>query len=949
MEKPKKSKNYRSKLMKTILFLLICIIPALIAYEAYQLVAKSSSYEVNNIKVAVVNEDRPTQQNNRTWDVGGQLVNKLRDDKKSKVHWHFVSENESKRELNDGDVDMAVYLPSDLSINAASALGPRPRLSNIKIRMAKRNNFMSVQVNQQIANDVKQIVTANIQAVYDKILLNDIKEMGNQMKIASKGSNQINGNVLTVRSGKVSVSRDLDALTQQMLNFQDGSKAIDGQINSNSQMLSNQLNANAQNFSNQIQGTSQSFNSKVGANQQAMSSQLNDLSGNFDNQLNTLATGIDTLTINNKKINTSLASLQTGSSSVGGGLQSLSTNSADASKAVNDYTNKFGDLNQQLGSLNQQTAELNNNSQSDQATVAKTQAFVKSAGNLIDQALILKNIDITNLAKLKDDQKNNEALKNNAQEIIDKAKAVGDTNQQINNNDKSALANLTDLDKDDSIAPDVKSNLNDKYISPATKSLTSNAELSSSEAADLDKITTDATTIQSSIGNLSDEVATINKLVPAIQDLDKNELLSPENKDDAKTLTEALPHVVKTLQSIKGLSDATDQSTKTSNSLANNSEGINNNVAGLQTLVNKVNSDYSGVDKGLNGSKTDSDGVINEGQAVAENGGQIKANKAQAIRGVNNSADQGNAALANDLQAGLGQLSSNLDSYKGFDLSNMNQNMIDKVAANEKNNNDQLANAADSVKGVSQKASDNDNKIHDALGNLINNNRQLHGLLNRNAEKVIPINAKQKNVNSMINPVNNTVSGKGYGATLNKLFAPTIIAVVLYVGALLTYMAKIYSRRHRSISFGYKAVTAIAIIQAITVDFISVYFQVEPSNIVLLLLISTVAALSFNYISLAMNKIMGLVGLILMVVLLAVQIVISNNVIPANALGIFNKLAFLLPLTYGVKALNDVINSLLYTPALTGDMLALVAYPAILFAISFGLQKYRERKMLEKD
>lgn len=949
-----KKLRQQSWLMKILLVLLVCIIPLLIAYEAYQLVQSSSSYKVNNIKVAVVNEDRPTEQNNRHWDVGGQLVNKLRDDKKSNVHWHFVSENEADRELSNGDVDMAVIIPTDLSINASSALGPNPRISNLKIKMAKHNNFLSVQVNQQIANDVKQNVAENVQAVYAKILLNDIKDMGNQMKLASKGSSQVNGNVLTVKSGKVSVSRNLDALTNQMLNFQDGAKSIDGKINKNSEMLSNQLNENSQKFSSQLQSTTQDFNSSLNSSKQNTASQINKLSGNFDNQINTLSSGIDTLTINNKKINVNLGYVKDGSDAVGGNLKDLNSSSSNTDKSVNDYTKQFGKLNQQLAGISKQTNDLNSNSQDDQKTINVTNEFVKSSSDLIDQVVLLKAVDISGLDKLSNDQSATTSLKDKAKEISDNATQILNDNGTISSNDSSALATLNNLGQDSTISDDAKKN-----IASVQDNIKGNEVPLSDQKTKAATINADSQMISDNIGTISDQVATINKLLPILKNIDSSKLVNKDNgsqnqKDsegqiEAQELIKALPHVAETLKSIQGLNDESSQSVKDSSSLAGSSDNVNSSVSGLNDSVKAINSKYSGLNSQIGSTKDSSDSVVNEGQLLASDVKTDKDNKNSAVNGATQSSEQNNQALADDLQKGLGNLKTGLDTYKGFDPSSMNQSMTDQVSEAEKKNNDQLANAADSARETSQKASDNDNKIRDALGDLIDNNKHLNNLLTENANKVVPISTNQNNVNSIINPVNNNVSGKGYGAALNKLFAPTIIAVVLYIGALLTYMLKIYSQRHKKINISKKLIVFIAIVQAVGVDLLSVYFNVQPSNVVLLLLISVVTSLSFNGISIAMNKLMKLSGLILMVVLLAVQIVISNNVLPADALGIFNKVAFLLPLTYGVKALNDVINSFLYTPALTVDMVALISYPIILFVIIFIVEKIKKRKEMEKD
>ncbi|KRM91355.1 hypothetical protein FC87_GL000865 [Fructilactobacillus florum DSM 22689 = JCM 16035] len=905
------------------------MVPVLITYETFQLIENSSTYKANNIRVAVVNQDRPTQQNNRTWDVGGKLINRLRDEQQRDVHWKFLSAGAAKRELNNGTVDMMVTIPADLSFNASTALSPSPRMSTIKIKMAKRNNFLSVQVNQQIAAGVKEKVTKDIQAVYNKQLLNDIKGLGSQMKTASKGSSQINGNVLSIKSGKISVSRDLDGLVQQMLVFQTGSKAVDDQIAESSSKLSNQVNNNAEKLNQNLDSNSQQFDQQLGSSQQLMGKQINSAAAQVNGRIDTIASGIDTLAVNNKKINLNVSNLQAQSGVMGTGLQNLSATTKAANGTVDDYTNQLGSLYQQIDSNSASLGKLAQATDSDVATINQAQAFIKNAGSLITKVLVLKGAKLDQLDSEKTTQ---DDLKKATGNIDDETKQIDDHNQQ-------ALQQLNDLQNDDTIDADTKANLN-KYLDPVKKNLNDNKDA-------LKLINQNTGTINDKLSGLNEDIDKINDLLPKIDDLTKEKLVDQKSIDEINDLVKTLPQTVTTLNGFQTASAQAQQTAQTGKEMANQSARIKQSFGGVGNNLAKLNDNYHGLNDGVTTLKTSSDEAVSQGNDLNTNQVNVQDNQKQTVNDLTDSNDQENQKLTGGLQAATEQLSNNLNQYQ--ENSDFADPLNAQTAAGRSENADRLEAGTNAAKDISKRAADNDNKIHGSLADLLNNNARLYQMLNRDSGKVMRVNAGQRNVNKMINPVNNTISGKGYGAALNKLFAPTIISIALYVGAILTYAAKLYLRRHGKKSFNDKKAMAVAVVQALGVVVFSVLFKVNPNNFGLFAFNILFISLSFTVIALILNRMMGTNGLILMVILLAVQALISNNIVPTSALGIFNKIAWLLPLTYAVNALNDAINAVYFGAGQLLSLIGLGIYPVILGVAMLLLEFKKKRNQLATD
>ncbi|WP_054690804.1 hypothetical protein [Fructilactobacillus florum] len=371
---------------------------------------------------------------------------------------------------------------------------------------------------------------------------------------------------------------------------------------------------------------------------------------------------------------------------------------------------------------------------------------------------------------------------------------IDDETKQIDDHNQQALQQLNDLQNDDTIDADTKANLN-KYLDPVKKNLNDNKDA-------LKLINQNTGTINDKLSGLNEDIDKINDLLPKIDDLTKEKLVDQKSIDEINDLVKTLPQTVTTLNGFQTASAQAQQTAQTGKEMANQSARIKQSFGGVGNNLAKLNDNYHGLNDGVTTLKTSSDEAVSQGNDLNTNQVNVQDNQKQTVNDLTDSNDQENQKLTGGLQAATEQLSNNLNQYQ--ENSDFADPLNAQTAAGRSENADRLEAGTNAAKDISKRAADNDNKIHGSLADLLNNNARLYQMLNRDSGKVMRVNAGQRNVNKMINPVNNTISGKGYGAALNKLFAPTIISIALYVGAILTYAAKLYLRRHGKKSFNDK-------------------------------------------------------------------------------------------------------------------------------------------------
>ena len=118
----------------------VSLIPAL-----YNLIFLSSMWNpygnVKHLPVAVVNKDKSASFQNKTLNIGHDMVDNM--SKNKNLDYHFVTENEAQKGIEDGDYYMVITFPENLSSNAASLLTNDPKKLEISYQTTAGHSFVS--------------------------------------------------------------------------------------------------------------------------------------------------------------------------------------------------------------------------------------------------------------------------------------------------------------------------------------------------------------------------------------------------------------------------------------------------------------------------------------------------------------------------------------------------------------------------------------------------------------------------------------------------------------------------------------------------------------------------------------------------------------------------------------------------------------------------------------
>ena len=427
----------------------ISLIPAL-----YNIIFLSSMWDpygqLSELPVAVVNNDKEASYNGNTMTIGKDMVSNL--EKNKSLDFHFVSEKEGKKGLEDGDYYMVVTLPSDLSEKAASILSDHPEQMNINYQTSSGHSFIASKMSDSAMTQLKQNVSANVTETYTKVLFQKMGDLKSGLTKAADGSEQLANGASQLAVGSQTLSSNLDTLASSSLTFSDGTnqftKGLTTYVTGVKQLNSGlgTFNDGLQNYTSAVsqvdtglnQLSSKSPELVAGVNQLNTGmksyaggvSQLNTGLNQFSVGVNAYTSGVNKLSVGTNQLSSQSNTLRDGITQLNKGIKEISTQLNTTSQQKEDITQlttSLDELNKALQAVTiSDNTELKTTISNDLATIS-TLAQTIVTNSQSEQERTLSNLQSTvTYQTLTDAQKKElaEAVSNNSNSTIDSAKEI---------------------------------------------------------------------------------------------------------------------------------------------------------------------------------------------------------------------------------------------------------------------------------------------------------------------------------------------------------------------------------------------------------------------------------------------------------------------------------------------------------------------------------------------
>lgn len=175
---------------------------------------------VNDLPIAVVNQDKPAKMADESLTIGDDMVDKM--SKNKELDYHFVSSKSAQKGLKKGDYYMVITLPEDLSQRATTLLNPEPQKLTIRYQTSKGHGMVAAKMGETAMTKLKESVSQNITKIYTSAVFSSMTELQSGLKEASTGSQVLASGAKTAQAGSQTLSTNLAALTDASQQFQQG-------------------------------------------------------------------------------------------------------------------------------------------------------------------------------------------------------------------------------------------------------------------------------------------------------------------------------------------------------------------------------------------------------------------------------------------------------------------------------------------------------------------------------------------------------------------------------------------------------------------------------------------------------------------------------------------------------------------------------------------------------
>ncbi|ODJ49445.1 hypothetical protein BFR34_05185 [Brochothrix thermosphacta DSM 20171 = FSL F6-1036] len=862
--------------------------------------------KTENLKIAVINEDKPVEMEGKKLDVGDQLVSNLK--KNDSFDWQFVSnKEEANKELRTGDYYMIITIPKDFSKNASTVLDKKPKEMQLNYTTNPGKIMTGDLLGTQGATAVNQTISESVTEQYSKTIFTVIEKMGDGFGEASKASDKLAKGTNTVKDGNKKIATNLEKMADSTLTFQSGSKklvvGVDALQSGVSQLNTGatKLNTGIGTYTNGVDQLASGSNKLV-----AGADQLTANSGALNNGASSLANGLSQLQTGSSALQNGVGAVADGNKQLSDGLGQLAGKTPELVDGINQLAEGQKSLTAGLDKMNKNTEPLTNGLASMKDGIDQLSAGLNGTE--------MPNIDA---AKLKAQltavgtSLENIAATVQAPDQSDEVKAVANT---------AAFKAMTP-EQQKELMTALQTAVGGKAQKQAASLASAKENLQSVggtlNALDTEALTQQITKLKAGVAELQ---AGVNKLAPGSVTLANGiadaHAGSEKLQAGAEQLQASAPTLTGAINSASAASQKlADGASKANAGVGQLATGINSAADGSQTLNNGLSTYTAGVGTLGNGVST-----LNGGASkLAANSGQLQSGASQLATGTNQLAEK-----TPELASGVGQLNDG--------------------AGKLHDGATQLAEGSNKLTDGLTKVSDGTIKLGDTLGDA--------------STKVSDTNLNPANAKMISKPtdLNHTEISKvpNYGHGL----APYVIALALFVGALtfnVIFPIEVpvaYPKTAVSWWFSKFSVLVVhAVAQALLLDVIMLLFLgLEVDHVGQFVMITVFTSLAYMSIVAFLAITLGNPGRFIAMVLLVIQLGASAGTFPLPLTnGFFQAMHPFMPMTYAVNGYRQAMTSGLSNGVFWQTMGVMVGIVIVFNALLIAVLHLQRKKNYRLD
>ncbi|WP_251554384.1 YhgE/Pip domain-containing protein [Neobacillus muris] len=178
--------------------------------------------KLDQLPVAIVNEDQGAELDGQQLQLGKDLVKKLT--KSNEFKFQTVTKDEGYKQLNNEKYYMLIEIPKDFSKNATTLLDNNPKKLELIYVPNESFNFLSAQIGGTAAEKVKTAVAEQVTKTYAETMFDKVTDLADGIGQASDGAGELSSGAVELAGGSKELTEGLTTLAEKSLEFNQGVK-----------------------------------------------------------------------------------------------------------------------------------------------------------------------------------------------------------------------------------------------------------------------------------------------------------------------------------------------------------------------------------------------------------------------------------------------------------------------------------------------------------------------------------------------------------------------------------------------------------------------------------------------------------------------------------------------------------------------------------------------------
>ncbi|MEE8669508.1 MAG: YhgE/Pip domain-containing protein [Heyndrickxia coagulans] len=898
-----------------ILIPLIAVILAPVLYAGMFLWAFKDPYaKMDQLPVAVVNQDQGAKMDGQQLTLGKDLVSNLK--KSDAFDFHFVSEQHAMDGLRNRQYYMVIKIPESFSNNATTLLDKNPEKLQLQYMPNDSYNFLSSQIGETAMRKVKEKMANEISKTYAESVFQTAEKMAGGFKTASTGAAKLNEGAGKLDNGVTVLKQGSGRLLFGAASLQNGSTKVHNgalAVNSGAAALNKgmpvlqagivktgdgaqKLNAGAGRlYAGAVSLNNGTAQANTGA--KALKANLEKLASGsitFTKGLSDAASGAEKLASGTSTLRTGLNQLSTtGSRSLLAGALDLQKGAGELESGSSKLTSKLKEAETAIpAKLNAGITQMKTELPGKVAEGVSAE-LNKSVGQIGSGLTAAQSQISSAMAAQIADSVTEEQIKQTDELVETMGKQANLPDAQIKQMKKAAENRIQTRKQD--VQAKLQAQINAGLSDPFNR-IKQNAEAAvPSEDA-----------IAASISSQTDPA--FDQLSAGISKPNAN----IENDKNSPTVKSSLHELyVGAAKLNNGIADlnAGEQTyiTGLRNQFIPNLQKANDGAVGLQTGAERLASGLKQINSGAGTLATGAGKLADGSAALAEGTNKLQSGSSQLVNG-SFALKNGTGSLVsgtNELQSGSARLTAGAEK-----LANGTGQLASGTG--------QLASGSGQLASGIKELNGGSGRLSDGTKQLKNGTAELKNKLGDAANTASKIQANNKTYNMMADPVSLHTTHYDRVPNYGTGFTPYFLSLGLFIGALiLTIVYPLVESAgipKNGISWFFSklgVLLIVSILQSVIADLIILSgVGIHVKNVPLFLLFSVVTSFTFMALIQFLVTFLQNPGRFLAIVILILQLTSSAGTFPLEVIPKFIQwFNPLLPMTYSVRGFKAVVSS----------------------------------------